>query len=103
MVVVGDGNFAVNGSGQQVQQVNPDNVNLMVNSIDWLADDTGLIALRTKGITNRPLEQLEDDKKAFLKYLNFLLPIVLIIIYGIIRDQRNRTRRYKRMQENFVN
>lgn len=103
MVVVGDGNFAVNGSGQQVQQVNPDNVNLMVNAIDWLADDTGLIALRTKGITNRPLEQIEDEKKTFLKYLNFILPILLIIIYGIFRDQRNRTLRYKRMQDNFVN
>ncbi|MBN2263933.1 MAG: Gldg family protein [Prolixibacteraceae bacterium] len=102
MVVVGDGNFAVNGSGQQAQQLNPDNVNLMVNAIDWLADDTGLIALRTKGITNRPLEQIEDGKKNFLKYMNFLLPVLLIIIYGIIRDQRNRTLRYKRMQDNFV-
>ncbi|HKM92016.1 MAG TPA: GldG family protein [Prolixibacteraceae bacterium] len=102
MVVVGNGNFAVNGSGQQAQQLNPDNVNLMVNAIDWLADDTGLIALRTKGVTNRPLDQIEDGKKAFIKYLNFLLPLLLIILYGIFRAQRNRTLRYKRMQDNFV-
>jgi gliding-associated putative ABC transporter substrate-binding component GldG len=103
MVVIGDGNFAINGSGQQAQQVNPDNVNLMVNAIDWLADDTGLIALRTKGVSHRPLDQIEDGRKTFLKYLNFLLPILLIIVYGIFRDQRNRILRHKRMQENYVN
>ncbi|MFA9391854.1 MAG: GldG family protein [Prolixibacteraceae bacterium] len=103
MVVVGDGEFAVNGSGDQAQQINADNVNLMVNSIDWLSDDTGLIELRTKGITSRPLDQIEDGRKTFLKYLNFLLPILLIILYGIIRGQRTRNIRFKRMQDNFVN
>lgn len=103
MVVIGDGDFAVNGSGQQQQQINADNVNMMVNSIDWLSDDTGLIELRTKGITNRPLDQIDDGRKTFLKYLNFLLPVLLIIIYGIFRGQRTRTLRYKRMQDNFVN
>lgn len=102
MVVIGDGDFAINGSGPDAQQINQDNVNLMVNSIDWLSDDTGLIELRTKGVTSRPLDQIEDGKKTFLKYLNFLLPILLIILYGIIRSQRNRTLRYKRMQDNFV-
>ena len=103
MVVIGDGDFAENGSGQQAQQINPDNVNMMVNSIDWLSDDTGLIELRTKGITSRPLDQIEDGRKTFLKYLNFLLPVLLIIIYGVFRGQRTRTLRYKRMQDNFVN
>ena len=103
MIVIGDGDFAVNGSGQQAQQLNDDNINLMVNSIDWLSDDTGLIELRTKGVTARPLDQLEDGRKTFLKYLNFLLPILLIILYGLFRGQRNRTLRYKRMQDNFVN
>ena len=55
MVVFSDGDFAVNGEGQQTQQLQPDNVNLMTNAIDWLSDDTGLIELRTKGVTSRPL------------------------------------------------
>lgn len=103
MVVIGDGDFAINGAGEQAQQVSPDNVNMLVNSIDWLSDDTGLIELRTKGITSRPLDQLEDGRKTFLKYLNFLLPVLIILIYGIVRGQRTRTLRYKRMQDNFVN
>jgi len=102
MVVVGDGNFPVNGEGQGAQQIQDDNVNLMVNSIDWLSDDTGLIELRTKGVSTRPLEQIEDGKKAFLKYFNFLLPILLIIIYGVVRMQFNRNKRIKRMEEGYV-
>jgi gliding-associated putative ABC transporter substrate-binding component GldG len=102
MVVIGDGDFAINGEGKQARQINPDNVNLMVNSIDWLSDDTGLIGLRTKGITNRPLDQIDDGKKAFLKYFNFLLPILLIIIYGFIRNRNNKIKEIKRMQENYL-
>ncbi len=101
MVVIGDGDFAVNGQGQQAQQLSPDNVNLLVNSIDWLSDDTGLIELRTRGITSRLLNQVEDGKKNFLKWLNVLLPVILIIVYGIMRTQRNRIIRDKRRLEHY--
>jgi gliding motility-associatede transport system auxiliary component len=102
MVVIGDGNFPVNGSGQQQQQQQEDNISLMVNSIDFLSDDTGLIELRTKGVSSRPLDQIEDGRKAFLKYLNFLLPLILIIGYGIFRMQMNRNLKVKRMEEGYV-
>ena len=42
MVVFGDGDFATNGSGQQAQRLEDDNISLMANAIDWLSDDTGL-------------------------------------------------------------
>lgn len=102
MVVYSDGNFAINGEGNQRMQQQPDNISLMVNSIDWLSDDTGLIELRTKGVTSRPLDEIEDGTKATLKWLNFLLPILLIVIYGIIRMQIKRTKRIKRMEEGYV-
>jgi len=102
MVVFGDGDFAVNTGGQENQQMNPDNVSLLTNSIDWLADETGLIELRTKEITSRPIKDLEDGKRSFLKWLNFLLPILLIIVIGIYRWQRQNLRRIKRMQVNYV-
>ena len=101
LIVVGDGDFAVNGQGQQAQQLSPDNVNLLVNAIDWMSDDTGLIELRTRGVTSRMLDQIEDGKKNFLKWLNVLLPILLIIGYGIIRSQRNRLIREKRRSESY--
>lgn len=99
IVVFGDGDFAISAGGRGV---NPDNINLMVNTIEWLSDDTGLSALRTKGVSSRPIDELEDGKRSFLKYLNFFLPILLAIGYGIFRSQRNRAIRIRRMQERYV-
>jgi ABC-type uncharacterized transport system involved in gliding motility auxiliary subunit len=102
IILVGDGDFPVNGEGQRPQQLQPDNVNLMVNGVDWLSDETGLIDLRTKAITARPLKDVDEGKALFLKWLNFLLPIILIILYGIFKNQRNRSLRVKRMEEGYV-
>ena len=102
IVLVADGDFAVNGPGARAQQLQPDNINLLVNSIEWLSDQTGLIDLRTKAVTSRPLDQIEDSKKTLLKWLNFAIPIILVILYGIIRSQRRRKIRIKRMEEGYV-
>ncbi len=98
MVVIANGAYAVNGEGQQQQQVNPDNVNFSSNSIDWLSDDTGLINLRTKGITSRPLEQIDDSKKLMYKIGNLALPILLVLILALVRWQRSVRKRQKWMQ-----
>jgi len=98
MVVLSDGDFPI-GGGQQ--QINPDNVSLMVNSIDWLSDDTGLIGLRTKGVSSRPIKQMEDGTRSIIKWLNFLLPILLVLIYGFIRFQYRKNQRIIRMEADF--
>ncbi|MGC9343750.1 MAG: GldG family protein, partial [Bacteroidales bacterium] len=95
MVVFGDGDFAVNVTGQQGQQINQDNISLLTNSIDWLTDETGLIDLRTKEVTSRPIKDIEDGRKTFLKWLNFLLPIIIIILVGLVRWQRQSLRRVR--------
>lgn len=102
IVVVSDGDFAVNGPrGQQQQQKQPDNISLLVNGVDWLSDDTGLIDLRTRAVTSRPIKELEDGKRAMLKYLNFLLPIGLVLLYGFFRFNRRNRLRTKRRLENY--
>jgi gliding-associated putative ABC transporter substrate-binding component GldG len=102
MFIVSSGSFAINGEGQQAMQLPPDNVNLLVNGIDWLSDETGLIDLRTKGIPTRLLNQTEEGTKIFLKYLNFFLPLVLVVIFGLIRVQYKRNQRIKRLEESYV-
>jgi gliding-associated putative ABC transporter substrate-binding component GldG len=101
MVVISDGDFPVNGPPQQQRRVQPDNINLFVNAIDWLSDDTGLIELRTRGAVSRPIRELDEGIKTTLKYGNFLLPIILVIGYGLIRAQRKRIERLKLMGETF--
>ncbi|HRW99697.1 MAG TPA: Gldg family protein [Cyclobacteriaceae bacterium] len=101
MVVISDGDFPVTGPQQRPRNQQPDNISLMTNTIDWLSDDTGLIALRTKGVTSRPIDELEDSTKTILKYTNFLLPLILVMAYGLVRMQQNRMNRLKRMSENY--
>jgi gliding-associated putative ABC transporter substrate-binding component GldG len=102
LIVISNGVFAVNGEGQRPQQVQPDNVSLLANSVDWLTDETGLIDLRTKAITDRQIDQLSDSKKTLIRWLNFLVPLLATIIYGIIWYQRRRIIRKKRMEEGYV-
>jgi gliding-associated putative ABC transporter substrate-binding component GldG len=100
IIIFTDGDFVI--AEEQGQTINPDNVSLFVNSIDWLSDDTGLIELRTKGVISRPIDQtLTESKKSFLKWFNFLLPILLIVIYGIVRWQMNKNRKLKRQIERY--
>ncbi len=101
MAVITNGSFAVNGEGQQMQQVNQDNVNLVTNLIDWLSDDTGLIDLRTKAITSRPLDPVEESTKTLLKYGNVLLPIILLLGFAFYRRQRSAQKRQNWIQGNF--
>jgi gliding-associated putative ABC transporter substrate-binding component GldG len=101
MVIVASSTFAVNGQGEQAQQLQGDNVDMFVNSIDWLSDDTGLIDLRSKEVKSVPLKDVSDSTKAFIKYFNFLLPLILVIVYGAIRMQLKRRLRLKRMNETY--
>jgi len=101
LVFVSNTDFAVNGMGQQQQGRNEDNINFASNAVDWLADDTGLVNLRTKGVTNRPLEQLEDSKRTTIKWLNTLLPVMLILFIGLMRRQRYRRKKQRWIQGNY--
>ncbi len=101
MVIITNGTFAVNGQGQQQQQLNEDNVNLVSNAIDWLSDDTGLIDLRTKGVTSRPLKQIDDTKRNLYKWGNVVFPILLILFIAFIRRQRYLKKRQRWIQGNY--
>lgn len=99
LIVFGDGDFAV-GKGRQ-QQINEDNVSLLVNAIDFLSDDTGLIELRTKAVETRPIKELDEPTRNSYKYLNFLLPIALVLAYGFFRTSMNRRIRSQRAEERY--
>jgi len=48
------------------------------------------------------IDELEDGKKTFLKWFNFLLPIVLILLIGVYRWQRQSFKRIRRMQPDYI-
>jgi gliding-associated putative ABC transporter substrate-binding component GldG len=101
-IVFSDGDFVINGSGQNARQLQPDNVSIFVNAIDFLSDDTGLMQLRSKNVKHRPLDQIEESKQTWLKTLNFSLPLLLVLIIGLVRSQRSKNIRNKRKEENYA-
>jgi len=103
IVLVGDGDFVVNGSGQQQQRLDPNNINLVVNSIDWLADDTGLNELRTKTVTSRPIKkELTDGQREMMKWGISLLPLMLTLLYGLFRFTLRRRKQNKWRNESYA-
>jgi gliding-associated putative ABC transporter substrate-binding component GldG len=102
LIIISNDQFAVNGKaadGQKPPKLDEDNVNLFSDAVDWLSDNTGLIELRSKVVQFVPIKEVSDAQKLFLKYLNFSLPILLVLFYGIIRMQVKKRIRTKRMEE----
>lgn len=98
LVVFSDADFIIAERGN----ANPDNINLFVNTVEWLCDKSGLAELRTKGVVYRPIKDMEEGKRTFTKYSNFLFPLILVGAVGLWRSQRNRNKRIRRMEEKYV-
>ncbi len=79
-----------------------DNITFAVNSIEWLADNSGLIQLRNKFTTFSSLEPINDKTKETLKYLNFLLPMVILSTTALFRLRKNQRKRTNRSQPGYV-
>jgi len=88
VVLVGDGDFV-----RDQFMGNRDNVTIFANLVDYLADDAGLITIRTKEIAMPPLEQVSDGSKKLIKYANLIVPPLLVIGYGLFRWRIRKMRR----------
>ncbi|NLB35409.1 MAG: GldG family protein [Elusimicrobia bacterium] len=75
------------------------NRSLFNNIIDWLSEDADLIAIRSKGISSRPLKEVSAGQMTLIKNLNMFLVPVLIVILGLIRwKTQNKRRNYQRLK-----
>ncbi|HUH32302.1 MAG TPA: hypothetical protein VLZ28_00030, partial [Daejeonella sp.] len=62
------------------------NKNLLLNAIDYLTDDSGIIQLRNKEIKIRLLDRARiRTEKTFWQVLNIGLPLLLLVVLGISR------------------
>jgi len=71
----------------------PENADFMLNCIDYLAGDQELLAIRSRTVTARPLKDLSNTSRHFWKWLNIVLPALLVIIFGLVRWRQNITKR----------
>lgn len=102
IVTITDADFLINDIGLYAHALRSDNINFAVNSIEWLADNSGLIKLRNKFTTFSSLEVVDESTKTFLKYFNFLLPITVILIVAIARFRQNRIKRMHRSRPGYI-
>ncbi len=102
LVVFSNGNFCVGDQGGQQTELPQGNLDLMVNAVDWVTHNTELLSIRGKEKNYRPIQDPGDSKRTFLKWLNLLLPISVVLLYGLFRGQWRRHQRKRRMTPGHV-
>jgi ABC-type uncharacterized transport system involved in gliding motility auxiliary subunit len=81
LVVVGNGEFATD---QWVRNA-PQNVTFVLNTVDWLVQDEGLIGIRSKDRSPPPLVFESAALRDFVRYGNVYGIPLLIIVAGFVR------------------
>jgi ABC-type uncharacterized transport system involved in gliding motility auxiliary subunit len=87
-VVVGSTDFATDRFVQNA----PENLALVLNASDWLAQDEDLIAIRSKDRRPVPLVFASAAQREFAKYANVVGLPLLVALVGIVHLIRRRRR-----------
>ncbi|MBI1769879.1 MAG: gliding motility-associated ABC transporter substrate-binding protein GldG [Bacteroidetes bacterium] len=62
------------------------NQDLLLNMVAYLTDENGLIHVRNKEVKIRPLDKEKIKERTFWQIINLLLPIVVLVIFGVTRS-----------------
>ena len=101
MIVIADGDIAKNQIlKEQPFDLNKDkwtgqqfgNKDFLLNAVDYLLDDTGIIHLRNKTLQINLLDKQKTSKeRLFWQFLNVVLPLIVLFVFGIVFNfLRNR-------------
>lgn len=104
MIVVADGDIIKNqlGQGGRPLPLGYDrytgqtygNKEFILNAVNYLTDDSGLMEARSKDIQLRLLDKTRIDKNRIsIQLLNLLLPVILVVVFGVLRHM-SRKKRY---------
>lgn len=114
ILIVSDGDIARNDinpkTGQPVElgfnqltETRYGNADFLINTMTYLLEEDGIINTRSKEIKVRPLDVVKiKNQKATWQIVNLVLPIVLIIAFGILKFLL-RKRRYTRFEVKNMN
>ena len=101
MIVIADGDIGKNQTlKEQPFDLNKDkwtgqqfgNKDFLLNAVDYLLDDTGIIHLRNKTLQINLLDKEKTSKeRLFWQFLNVVLPLIVLFVFGIVFNfLRNR-------------
>lgn len=98
MIVVSDGDVIKNqlhfskgypmplGYDQYTQQ-SFGNKDFILNALDYMLDDSGLISIRSREVKLRLLDMTRvNNNKIIWQAFNILFPVLLVVIFGLIRN-----------------
>lgn len=97
MIVCADGDLIVNSLDRRTGEPLPlgydkvsqhifGNKDFLMNAIDYLVDENGVINARGKEVKLRPLDAIKTrDNRTQIQLVNLAIPSVLIILFGLIR------------------
>lgn len=91
LIVIGDSDFVK----ERIAPQNSDNLVFFQNLVDSLSLDEDLISIRSKGVSDRPLEELTDSQKALIRYANVFGITIIVVAFGLFRY-------YSRRRSSFV-
>jgi ABC-type uncharacterized transport system involved in gliding motility auxiliary subunit len=89
MIVITDNQFFNDKRAAGLQE----NTDFILNGVDYLSGDKELIQIRSRDILLRPLSELSDATRRTWKWLNIVLPALLVILLGLYTWKRNRDKR----------
>jgi ABC-2 type transport system permease protein len=70
------------------------NKDFVLNAIDYLLDDNGVISARNKEVVLRPLDKVAlQDEREYWQGINLIIPIVVLVLAGLLKGYL-RKRRY---------
>jgi gliding-associated putative ABC transporter substrate-binding component GldG len=101
MAIISDGEFVLGKEfrGERSPRLPYDNLDLLMNTIDYLAGDATLSEIRSKEVVVRRLDREKVvDHETSIRLINLLAPIALIVAFGLGRSLLRR-RRHQRLQE----
>ena len=62
------------------------NKDFVMNAIDYLLDDNGVITARNKEVVLRPLDKVAlQDEREYWQGINLIIPIVVLILAGLLK------------------
>ena len=91
--------IVVVGNSQFLQQGRRDGQLFFLNTVDWLTLGEELINIRSHGVTNRPLKEVSESEKFFLKFISIAGVPILVVAFGLVRFFLRR--RAKRLVEAY--
>lgn len=81
IVVVGNARFVTNRFLGQFRT----NGLFFENTVDWLTLGEDLISIRSRFVTNRPLKEISESSKLFVRIINICGASFLVIAFGLMR------------------